>query len=459
MDRVLAAVAGLAIVGLVIAWVAHDRRVTFWLGFLPPFVPIAYIDRYHFDLPAALKWAPFLGVAFAGAAAFLWLPRRQRVVPPELIAGFGAVLGVSLASMVLNGTAWQALLVAQRGYVILFCALWALYSARDRIRTDQLFAFFVVMGLVSCGVAVLQRVFVVPFVPGPDPGDRVTGLFPVGFITLFFHLFCIIIVISYQLVGRRLLPGSPWWVLGILVLGIAVGNQKAAIPYLALVLLATVFLVRTPRAGALRRGAVLVGSLVALAGTAVVFAAIYDRDYERGEEESILTALTDGDYVERYLLGTAEMNTTPSGRLLRGSALQFAWRLISDDPATLLVGLGPGATSESRVAGATGTVAQRYPGYAVDRLALSMVLADTGLLGLAAHGLFLYALMVAGARRGEPPEHRAIRRLFVSLFVSFSVYANLYYEPVFGLVAASLAYQPMVAPVRRARLEARCASA
>ena len=119
------------------------------------------------------------------------------------------------------------------------------------------------------------------------------------------------------------------------------------------------------------------------------------------------------------------------------------------------MGLGPGATSESRVPGASGRLTRRYPGYAIDRLGLSMILAETGVLGLLVNVAFLLAIFVWKPSAGaEANEHRLSRHVVVGGSLTFLVYANLYYEPVYGLLAAIMLY-PAVAPPRPARMPVR----
>ena len=94
---------------------------------------------------------------------------------------------------------------------------------------------------------------------------------------------------------------------------------------------------------------------------------------------------------------------------------------------------------------------QRYPGYAIDRTGLSMMIADTGLLGVAMHLAFLAAIFVWRPPGPEPEaaEHRLVRELFVFLALAFLVYDNLYYEPVFALWVAVAVYPIGVAPLSR----------
>ena len=127
-------------------------------------------------------------------------------------------------------------------------------------------------------------------------------------------------------------------------------------------------------------------------------------------------------------------------------------------PTTMLLGLGPGATSDSRLAGASGSVAIRYPDYEIDRLSLSMLIADVGLLGVLAYAGFLVALLRGTGGRDEVPEHVSVRRIFVFLTVINCVYANMSYEPIFALLAASISAAPIAAH-SHARSELACASA
>ena len=452
----MAAIAVLAALTAAIVFAAivtTQRRSIFWFAFIAPLVPIAYIDRYHFDLPALVKWAPFLVVAVAAGAALLLSDRRARLeLPSGLVVGYGAILAVSLLSVLLNGSGWPAFAVAQRGYATLFFCVVAIFSARRIYGRDQVMSFLVWAGLVSAVICVLQRVFVVPGVAGPYGGDRVTGLFSVGFITLFFHLCCIGIAVAYWLQGRRVVKLPPLMVVGTLVLGIAVANQKAALFYLVVMLGFTVL--RSSNARVKRNAFKLAAASVALPGLLfVVFTAIYDSAYERGTASSYSRMITEPDYLKRYLFGEGERRFTPAGRLLRGSAVVFAWEQVATDPAHLLLGRGPGATSESRMPGASGRIARAYPGYAVDRVSLSMILAEIGVLGLLASLGFLLAIRAsANSGIGTRPEHRQATEFFVVLAVLYSVYGNMLYEPIFGLLAASMVFP--VAERARSRVEA-----
>lgn len=436
MDGVLTTAA--CALGLLLAAVLlQGRRAVFWFAFALPFVPIEYVDRYHLDLPAALKWSPLFGIVFAGAAAFLLLPEVRTRVPRRVVATVAALVGLAALSMVANGTAVAAFVVAQKGWIVAAAAAFALTAGYGLYRREDLYAGLVRAGLLSSVVSAFQRVVVVPTVSGPDAADRVTGLFSVGYLQVYFHLFCIGVVLAYELHGRRLLRAPTWLVLLVLVGSLAVGNEKASLPYL--VALVGFVLVRCGvRETARRHGALLAGALVLPALLLVGYSAVNDEP-DAETQATYREQMLDPGYLTRYFFGDESTQLTSGGELRRGAAVLFVWNRIADSPLQVALGLGPGETSESRIPGASGGLAERYPGYHVSRVALAMILGDGGLLGLVLYGLFLAAVWFA-REPGEPPEHARVREVLVFLVVGFAPYANLTNEAIHCLLLAAVLY-------------------
>lgn len=420
----VALVALLAFAGVVLS----DRRAIFWLGFAAVLVPVEYVDRYFLDLPSAVKWFPELALTGAGLAAFVLCPRERLGLPRALLVVLAAQLALALASALYNGTAWAAVVVSQRGLVLFLAAASAqkavdgLYS---RTRRDS---FLVGAGVLSAVVSVLQRLTV-----GRSEPDRVTGLFSVGEVVLFVHLVVLALLLSAWVERRTLGRWNLLAVAGLMVFSLAVGNQEAAFPYLALLL--GYFLVRA-RA---RRGPLLLATLAGGVVLFAVFSLLYDSAYRGGEDQrSFSASLFDPAYLKRYVFGERHDVYTPSGDLLRGAAIVRAYEEIEGSAGTLVLGRGPGATSESGISGASGPLALALPG--IGRVTLSLLLGELGLAGVSLHVLFLLVLWRARARAGDLERAETLfLGAAVLLAACFVVYFRLVYEPVFAWLLAGLA--------------------
>lgn len=419
----------------------RGRQTFFWMAFLAALIPIGYLDRYHVDLPDAARWMPFGLVALSALGAAVLLPDVRARIPGSSLLVYAGLLVAGVLSMLLNGSSVAALLYAQRIWVLVFCAIVALKSAYGVYTKDELCAFLVRAGMVSAVLCVLQRIFVVPRIDHIDRADRVTGLFEVGYIALFFHLVCIGIVLSYWLQGRRVVRRSPALVLLVLTVALAVGNQKAALPYFLLVV-GFAFLRAGRRALVEHGGKLLIASLALPAFVLGVFGFLYDAEREGTRELAFHESIADRGYVERYLFGTGDTEVTSGGDLRRGAAIRRAHERISVDTAHLALGMGPGSTSESRA----GRLAREHPG--IGRVALSRILGEEGCLGLVLSLAFLLTVARGpirgpvrgpGARR-EAPEHRNVRHLFVALTVAYLIYGDIHNEPVYALLVACLLF-------------------
>jgi hypothetical protein len=410
-----AAVAGLAFGAVA----ASGRKGIFWLAFGATLVPLEFVDRYYVPLPSGIKWLPELAVLGAGLAAWILCPRERRV-PRSLWVITAATLVAAAVSMAVNRTPLVNLLLAQRWVVLLFGSLLALQAVRGTYARERVLALLLGAGVVSAAVCVLQRLTV-----AAQEGDRVTGLFSFGEVVLFVHLACIALALAGWLEGRRIGRWNPAFVVGLLTLSLAIGNQEAALPLLALVL-ATLW-IRARR----RRLALLAVGLALSGATLLLFSAIYDRAYPSEGGGSFTASIFDPEYVRRYVFGRGDDVQTPSGDLLRGAAVVTAYREISADGRHLLLGRGPGATTES---GAGGELARRFPG--IGRVTLALLLGDSGLLGVVLHLGLLLAILWPRAGAAEPREMRLFREVVVLLALANLAYARLPYEPIAAWILA-----------------------
>jgi hypothetical protein len=397
------------------------RKAIFWLAFIATLVPLEFIDRYYVDLPNGVKWLPEIAIVFAGASALVLAPGARFLLPRALCWVIVAIVAESLLSLYLNRSSVAAFVVAQRGHVMLFASSFALAAVQGIYDRDRVYSAIVGGGVVSAVVCLVERVTI-----GMTEGDRVTGLFSLGEVVLFYHLVCIGIVLAYWLEGRRVGNWNAGFTVALLVLSLAVGNQEASLPYFVLLF---VFLFFHARA---RRGRLLAIGLVLPVAMLLVFTVIYDTTYTT-RQGSFSRAIIEPAYIKRYLFGEREDYLTPGGDLLRGAAILQAYREVASDTPHLLLGRGPGATSESGIAGASGPLAREYPG--IGRVTLALLVGEVGLLGVL---LYIALLVVVWRSRSEPDrhEHDMVRKVFVLLALAYFVYARLGYEPCFAWLLA-----------------------
>lgn len=426
----------------------QNRRVIFFTACAFVFTPFDYIDRFFFTLPSAIRWLPFLVIVSLAAITAL-LPYKEKIkIPKSLLIVYGFILMFSIASLLMNRTSFLAMLVAQRGYIIIFSFLILMRNAFGRFTKEQLYAMLVWIGILHFPIALFQRIVFVSLLK-IESGDMVSGLLPVDGFYLFFQCTCLFITLNYWLHGKRIINRLSTELILVLLLGsIAIGANKAG--FIFLMFTFGFVLLRSPLYLITRqlRKIVIAGFAVCL--TFITFTIVYNQEFADNEQSTYTSLLTDPAFFIRYnFAGSSERSQfTPSGRLKRGAAITFSWDHINDNIENILAGLGPGATAESNLAGAGGHLANRYPNYYINRVAMAMYLGDLGILGLALHVAFLLCLWwcrPVDIKSGSSllSIDRRIREGFIVLSMLFYTYENLYFEPVFALLIALMAYPYM----------------
>ena len=422
----------------------RNKRTLFWTAFIVVFIPIDYIKRFYFEVPSILRWLPMITIVGFAIMVMLLMPRTKAKIPRGMGLSYLAILLLSILSTMATPEAGiGATVVAQRGVMMIFGFIVLLKTIYHRYDKDELFSFVVKAGLASMVVAVWQRFYYV--VLQGFTGDRVTGLFSVDGIFVFFQLFCIVVTMVYWLHEREIIPGySNNLVLGGLMVSIVVCNDKAAIIYLVVLILyvaSTVgFKVVWKNFGKLFLGFAALGVIL------LIFSLVYNSGYESqgSSSDSLTTYIEDPDAIRKYLFGGDKMyqKFTPAGQLLRGASVEFAWNLVVEDTYSFLIGLGPGSTQHSNLAGSGGWLDHKYPFYTIGRVPLGMFLAELGVIGLILQIVFLLSIYFWKPRNpaADRPGYGLIRRAFVVLALMYYIYENLYFDPIYALVIAVVVF-------------------
>lgn len=417
-----------------------NRKRIFWAVFVMIFFPIVYFDRYFFEVPSIVLWTPFIVSVGMAILSFIFL-KRELYLPRILLLGYAVILGIDFLSILANRSPMLPFLVSQRSYVTFFCIIVIFSLIRDIYDKEDILGFTIWTGIASATMSLIQRLVFVPLSSSPYAGDMVTGLFSVDFITLFFHLFCISIILTYWFYDRPLISIPNSYALFIMVFSIAVGNNKAGIAFLILVIAFVIFRVGI-RTVFKNFGKSLIGFVVIPIIFFAIFTTIYDKNYDDSKGTTSSEMLTDQSTLEKLMFGTKTNRLTPSGELVRGYGIIFAFDNIKDDFISLMLGLGPGAVSESNFPGAEGFLAERYPDYHISKTPMAMYLGETGVLGVISNILFLILISFwrPPGQQAEPRAHMIIRQTFTILSIAYFFYDNMYYEPPYGLMIAVLVY-------------------
>lgn len=417
---------------------AGGRAALLAAALIATFLPIDYLNRYFIDVPNLLRWLPFLAIVFLGLVS-VTVRKIQLTVPASVLLAYIAAVAVSLISMWLNGSGAATLFVSQRGFIVVWSFVAISWLALGWLTKTDLLRIIVLVAMVSAGVALIQRVI---FVLLQDrSADMVSGLMSVDGLYLYVQLIAIAIVLAYWLQGVQLTRLDNRWLMLVLFLSVAIGNNKAWVFFLPAVV--CYMLISSRGISLLRKATTFVLAIFLLGVGMAAFNAAYEQSYAGTNEESFFSSITDPNYIRRYLFGgdLPQQKFAPSGQLLRGASVEFAYNLVSQEPTSLAIGLGPAATQNSQLPGAGGSIDRQFPGFFVGRVPLSMFLAETGLIGLAMQILILASLyFLRPSVLGDRPEHIAARKAFVVTTLLYFVYENVYFDPVFGLMFAIMIF-------------------
>ena len=409
-------------------WALCKPRVAVTLFYLSVFVPFGYLQRYFVSMPVITLWLPHLFLLFAIVSVLFFSKQTRHTFPlPASLVRVGVLwLGIALASLVYNGSSPVAALLSFRGLFLIFGSVLLhrlLFSTADQ---ERLITALVWIGVAVLPVTLFQRTYLVESLR-LGSGDMVTGLFTVYGDLVFFQLFCILAVAGWWLHKKRLISLSPALAVVVLFAPLAISNSKAAPLYF---LLSATFLLWLCRSRLSMRllGAVLVLAIVGATGT-VLFDKIFQSSY--GRPASVVKTFYNPEAMVSYLLSD---RGTASGGLQRGAAVVFNYELIKDDPITLLLGLGPGALSDSKVPGGTGRVFARYPNLALNNNQLSTAIGEGGVLTVLFVGLLLLSLYRA-RHESELGYVVVLRKSVVFLIATLLIYMPVFLSPLIALVA------------------------
>ena len=417
--------------GLVIALLsALNIKIGIYLFYISVFIPVTYVERYFIDLPTSLRWFPQL---FLGLLLVLSILLKKNKITkdypllPNSMMWVGIIyLLLVLFSMLINFTSFLAAVWSLRGFILIYGSIIVHRLNFTKKGQEKFIRFLVIIGLIMVPVTLFQRVVIVASRPyQPSVYDMVTGLFASYDDLVLFQIFCVIAVTSWWIHGRKLLPFSPIILIGALFFPLVISYSKAAPIYFFVTMIFVFWLCRT-RISPKLLAALFVIVIFGILGT-IFFDVLFQAT---GGPYSIVEDLYTVEGALKYLLNE---NATTEGGLQRGAALLFNLELIQQEPHGLLIGLGPGSFSSSRIEGATGYIYAMYPNLYLDFSSLTTMLGELGVSGVLITIVFLISIYFL--RKPMEGNHLIVlRKGSIFLLISLLFYGPYLLFPLTALI-------------------------
>jgi hypothetical protein len=439
MDNIvlfIISIAALLFATSVLLLLLKSKNTILVLGVLMVFIPVEYIHRYFISLPTIMGWSTQLVTIGCGILATIIAYRQYKAFPKFFFFLISIYFLICFLSFAANDVSFLKLIFSQRSFIFLFSiiSLFCLFSNSYQLR--YILEFTVKIAIVSSFLAFIQRVYVT--LTGRT-GDMISGLFSVDGQYLFFQCFAFIVILSYWFYVKEF---NSWFshktTTIILILSIALANNKAGIGFLILIIILCILHVGYKTFFKSFGKLILTGGFLLIALS--IFSLILSSRYEAFKEDKDSFAfLSEPEYINKYLFGEDSQDIfIKGGTIRRGAALVFGYNLISKDISSILLGMGPGSTSASGVAALQGYVDKMFP-YKLNKTTLSEKFIDLGFLGtISFYSIIIYLYYYNASKYPYTKENALIRKLSILFFIGYSAYENIFIQLIGAYVLALL---------------------
>lgn len=406
-------------------------RLATALYYASVFVPVGYIHRYFFTIPSIILWFPYFLLLIAIISSLLSTYKESLSKTNSWSHLLVVILWIVIAliSMGVNGSSLIAGLLSFRSLFLISGTI-LLHRINFSIKKQEnLLRFILFMGLLMVPVTLFQRIFFAKENP-----DMVTGLFTAYGDLVFFQIFCILVIISWWINKKKFLNFPSTIITILLFIPLIISNSKAAPLYFFVVMGYMFWLYRRRMSNRVIIGLLAI-TVIGIVGT-FAFDKIYQLSYRN---RSAIQSYYTFEGAKEYLMST---RANSEGGLQRGAALLFNFNLIKEKPINLVVGLGPGAVSNSRVPGGTGYIYSRYPNLDLNGNSLSTVVGELGIMGVIL--LLLLFLSFYKLNNNESIELVVLRKCTALLGVLLLIYMKVLLSFPITLILGVLSIQPKI---------------
>ncbi|MEZ4826786.1 MAG: hypothetical protein R3C61_10915 [Bacteroidia bacterium] len=443
MIEMFFAIGGAIVVILLGLIILRNKKTIFWIGYILCFTPLGYLSRFFgVKGPFNLNWFAFFALVAIALGTALFKINKIRF-PRGPMAVYSGIALVTLLSMLLNYVKPFSIIFPQRGYLMMFAYFAIFRVVYEYYDKEDIMSFIVITGILSGFYAIFQRMVFVAVLHIGSP-DMVTGFFAADGGFNYYQLICITILIVYWFEERPMknLPVSVPVALLLIVGSFAFANDKVVFIFLFIIIGAII--AQTGFEVVKKHMLKLIGGFIFLSVVGVIFAGYQDEAYSSDGGQTTSEKMMDPEFYKAYIFGddSAEGKFAKGGQLKRGAAVMVAFEQIQKSTFHVLLGRGPGSTSQNSMRGAEGELDKLFPGWDIGRTALSWYIAETGILGMILQILFLVSIGFwrPPASVGELPHFKIIRITYALFSCMYITFDNLYFQPVMGLLVVVMTY-------------------
>ena len=326
-------------------------------------------------LPAEIRWLSHLGITIMilitifRMLVFDYIPRLFLLVFAVIVVW--TIVAILISGQGILPTIWGVWLLLQFPLVGLFAYF---QLNRPKLLENKIQKYLLSVLILQVAVQLLQ------YAGGEAVGDNLAGLFGEKGTgdAVIFAILVNCIFLGYWVTTKRWLG-----LLSVMVLG-GLSSVLGEMKLFPFALVISGFLAISIYAVRHRQLRVVVTYTTLIIVIVLGFVNVYNLYVSEANKTPFQTYLTDpvkfSQYMNRFTVySTSEGRATNIGR---GAAVEIGWNSIRREPATLLLGYGLGARSESKTLGTTGvSLTTGYTGFSVGT-SLLILMQEMGLVGL-----------------------------------------------------------------------------
>ena len=401
-----------------------------------------FLSRW-FGMSRFLARAPFVLSLFIGGILLMGMAMHKIIIPRKIktvricLLFFISITFLSLFSVLINRGDLVLGLYELRYYFMLCVIVVAgVVYFKDSFKEESFIKFLVVIGLIQIPVTLIQYGAVKYFGVrlSPTALDMASGTFSTYSTLVFNQTFCVCMVMAWTWVCQKKILRMPNYLLSILlVVPLFFSFSRAALGLLVISITSTVILVWTKKK---YRQSIKKHLMPMVLFMMIVFVGFYFIFWQGNKDEGSMFSVEEQfrlDYIVKYFDRAPDdyhaYKEGAHGVMGRWRSVTESARLISKNPVTFFVGVGPDAVNEALFLNRQGRFKYSYGSLAgIGRTQIARNICNFGFFGILLFVWFFNSILKRG-RDQKNNKYSAfyylVMQIFISMMLLFSFYSPI----------------------------------